>query len=450
MKPLSLTYYGDDFTGSVDAMEGLTLSGTRTALFLKPPDPATVAESFDDLHAVGVAGVSRSLPVEEMEAELRPNFEALRRLGAPLCHYKTCSTFDSSPEIGNIGRAIEIGLDVFGSEIAPLVVGAPALRRYVVFGNLFAWYEGERYRIDRHPAMSRHPITPMDEADLRRHLAKQTDLPARLVDIVQLRTSEAERLQAYEAALEQGRGVALLDTLAEQDMPAIGKLLWEGRDRLPFVSGSSGVEYSLSAHWLERGERVAPAKPFKAGSSPQIAVMSGSASPVTALQIERAEQAGYLSLRIDGPTLMDKERSDGWIEDAANRAVTALGADRSVILYAAKGPDDPAIEATKAAAKNHGVPGAAKRLGQEQGRLMRLILQRSGARRACVAGGDTSGYVARELGLFALEYLAPIAPGSPLCRARSDDPAFDGLEIALKAGQVGEPEYFEQVRQGQP
>ena len=39
-------------------------------------------------------------------------FEQLRSFGAPIVHYKTCSTFDSSPQIGSIGRAMEIGLRV--------------------------------------------------------------------------------------------------------------------------------------------------------------------------------------------------------------------------------------------------------------------------------------------------------------------------------------------------
>ena len=34
---LLLTFYGDDFTGSTDAMESLARAGVRTILFLEPP-----------------------------------------------------------------------------------------------------------------------------------------------------------------------------------------------------------------------------------------------------------------------------------------------------------------------------------------------------------------------------------------------------------------------------
>ena len=51
--------------------------------------------------------------------------------------------------------------------------GIEHVKRYTAFGHLFAGYQGKTYRIDRHPVMSRHPVTPMDEADLALHLARK-------------------------------------------------------------------------------------------------------------------------------------------------------------------------------------------------------------------------------------------------------------------------------------
>ncbi len=68
--------------------------------------------------------------------------------------------------------------------------------------------------------------------------------------------------------------------------------------------------------------------------------------------------------------------------------------------------------------------------------------------RAMVAGGDTSGRTARQLGLSALTLAMPLAPGSPLCRGHAPGRALDGLEIALKGGQVSGPAYSSQVRDG--
>lgn len=79
-----------------------------------------------------------------------------KALGTPVVHYKVCSTFDSSPTVGSIGRALEIGQRVMGSRWVPIVAGALAMARYTFFGHLFAANAGEAFRIDRHPTMSRH------------------------------------------------------------------------------------------------------------------------------------------------------------------------------------------------------------------------------------------------------------------------------------------------------
>jgi len=86
-----------------------------------------------------------------MSENLPRAFRWLQSHGSPICQYKVCSTFDSSPEIGSIGRALEIGQDIFGTQCVPVVVGAPHLGRYVAFSHLFAGSKDGIYRIDRHP-----------------------------------------------------------------------------------------------------------------------------------------------------------------------------------------------------------------------------------------------------------------------------------------------------------
>jgi uncharacterized protein YgbK (DUF1537 family) len=88
------------------------------------------------------------------------------------------------------------------------------------------------------------------------------------------------------------------------------------------------------------------------------------------------------------------------------------------------------------------------RLGTQQGMMLRDILERTDLRRVCVAGGDTCGYATKQLGIYALQVAAPIAPGAPLCRASSDQPRFDGLEIALKSGQLGTVDFFQRILKG--
>ena len=104
---LKLAFYGDDFTGSTDALEVLAFAGLDCALFLDVPDAQTLRE-LGPFDAIGVAGASRAMSPAEMDAQLAPVLAAMSRLPVALVHYKVCSTFDSSPAIGSIGRVMDL------------------------------------------------------------------------------------------------------------------------------------------------------------------------------------------------------------------------------------------------------------------------------------------------------------------------------------------------------
>ena len=50
--------------------------------------------------------------------------------------------------------------------------------------------------------------------------------------------------------------------------------------------------------------------------------------------------------------------------------------------------------------------------------------------------------VARALGIEALEFAAPAAPGSPLCRVHAPGRNADGCEIIFKGGQNGRDRFL--------
>jgi uncharacterized protein YgbK (DUF1537 family) len=108
MRPLPggplLSFYGDDYTGSSAVMEVMTFAGLPTVLFLDVPTPERLAQ-FAGYRGIGIAGVARSRSPEWMDRHLPPVFRALATMGAPVSHYKVCSTLDSAPHVGSIGRA---------------------------------------------------------------------------------------------------------------------------------------------------------------------------------------------------------------------------------------------------------------------------------------------------------------------------------------------------------
>jgi uncharacterized protein YgbK (DUF1537 family) len=54
-----LAFYGDDFTGSTDAMEVTALAGLRTVLFTRKPEAEELA-AFSEYQVIGIAGTARS------------------------------------------------------------------------------------------------------------------------------------------------------------------------------------------------------------------------------------------------------------------------------------------------------------------------------------------------------------------------------------------------------
>ncbi|KQP23018.1 3-oxo-isoapionate kinase OiaK [Pseudorhodoferax sp. Leaf267] len=446
---LLLAYYGDDFTGSTDVLEAFTRAGVATVLFLQPPDAAALAR-FPDVRCVGLAGTSRGRDPAWMDLHLQPALQSLAALGAPLLQYKVCSTFDSSPAIGSIGRAIDLGVPLMPGSWSPMVVGAPRLGRYQAFGNLFAVVDGRGHRLDRHPTMSRHPVTPMAEADLARHLGAQTERPRALVDFTQLKACRGAEVLASHCAVAQAAPIVLVDVLDEDTLREAGRLVWEQRGAGVFSASSSGLQYALAAYWRAAGLLPEPAALPVATSAGAIAAVSGSCSPVTARQIARAAEQGFDTLRLDLAQLFGAGE-DAEIERAVSAASAALAQGRSLLVYTAQGPDDPAVRDFDATARRAGLTReqAARRTGEALARVMRRLLERTPAlRRIAVAGGDSSGEVAAALGIQALTVAASLAPGAPLCRAWSADARRDGLQIVLKGGQLGGPDFFAAARDG--
>jgi uncharacterized protein YgbK (DUF1537 family) len=282
----------------------------------------------------------------------------------------------------------------------------------------------------------------MDEADLRLHLGKQTDKRIGLVDLVAMKRGEADAALARELAA--GAEIVALDVLDDETLAEAGRLVWEHRSERLFAIGSQGFQQALVAHWRAAGLLEAPTAAFCADAAERIACVSGSCSPVTAGQIAHAERHGFAAIPLDATRAVDGSAWECELGQAVERALDALGEGRDPLVFTARGPDDPAVAALRQAVASSGAAAETvnDRIGAGLGSILDQVLQEAGLRRAVIAGGDTSGHAAMRLGVYALTAIASLAPGAPLCQAHADDPALEGLELALKGGQVARPDFF--------
>ena len=446
MNSLLLAYYGDDFTGSTDVLELLASAGVHSRLYLEPPTTSEINGHDPPLRAVGVAGSSRSMTPDEMNQALPALFARLAELNSKVVHYKVCSTFDSAPELGSIGRAIELGLAVFKPRFVPLVVAAPRLGRYSAFGNLFAraGLDSEVFRLDRHPGVIAHPSTPMDEADIRLHLAKQTSLPVELIDITEVEIGSEHTRRLLHVAMADRSPIVLIDLIHERQLASVGELILDHRPA--FVAGSAGVEEALIAHWLERGLLINGGELPTVGPARHVVAVSGSASPVTSGQIDEALACGFREIPADTAKLVDPERADFERRSLVARVLAELRDGTSVIVHTARGPQDPRLRRSQRDAAS--AREVSLRLGRQLGLLLRDVHDSHGLDRAVIVGGDTSAHAVRAMGVVSLEAIAVSAPGAPLCRVSAPHTSLHGIEVVLKGGQIGTRSYLNDILEG--
>ncbi|MEV5069747.1 four-carbon acid sugar kinase family protein [Microbacterium sp. LMI12-1-1.1] len=411
MSRARVAFYGDDFTGSVDALLQFARRGWTGRLFTGLPDAATLRRAADEVDVIGVAGISRSLAPADMDDELRPVFAAFADLEPQLVQYKACSTADSAPHVGSLGRVVELAREAFGDRAVPMLFAQPDFGRYTLFGQHFAAERGTVYRLDRQPTMSQHPSTPMTEADLAVHVGRQTELPIGWVPLVDFDDLAARLQDATEAGL-------VLDALTDEHLVTIGEAL--GALPAPvFAIGSGGLSHGVAA--AAPGD--APALPTSTAAQGLVLVVSGSRSAQTRRQADAAAAAGWLvrPLPLDGAVPAT----------VASEVFEALRAGRGVVLTS-----DDADTATS------GARPVLEAIAEAAASVISTVARDGAARRVIVCGGDTSSRVTRLLGVESLSIAANPWGNVVLLSADAEDPAIDGLELLLKGGQVGADSLF--------
>jgi uncharacterized protein YgbK (DUF1537 family) len=415
-----VAFYGDDFTGSVDALLQFARRGWSGRLFVGLPDDATLVEAAASHDVVGVAGVARSLPTAQLDGELTPVLRRLAALKPHLVQYKACSTADSSPEVGSLGRVIELGRQLVSDRPVPLLFAQPDFGRYTAFGHHFAAESGVVHRLDRQPTMSTHPSTPMTESDLAVHIGRQTSLTVGSLPLTAYESPAviAERLQGSDPA------AVVLDALDDAHLNAIGSAIL--RIEAPvFAIGSGGLSQAVAVAAPRPAVRLAT----RTGARGPVLAVSGSRSPQTRRQADRAAAAGWLVRPLAaGDAAGDNEGGDDDVLDA-------LRAGRSVVLTS---DDADLAQASPAATLDTIASAAAATVGR--------ALRAGVTRRVIVCGGDSSSRVTTLLGVHSLSIAANPWSNVVLLRAHGADPSVDGAELLLKGGQVGDDDLFERVR----
>ncbi|HWC20800.1 MAG TPA: four-carbon acid sugar kinase family protein [Flexivirga sp.] len=414
-----VAFVADDLTGASDVLAQAHRYGLDAVLVVGEGDgPLPV-----DADVVGIAGPSRSLGGPAFDELVRAQLGRASTLDADVLLYKVCSTFDSSPTRGSIGRAIELLHETLPAHGPVAVAPAqPDFGRYTAFSNHFAVYGGQIHRLDRHPVMSRHPSTPMHEADLRRVLAEQFTRDA-AVDAIQLPSfSDGTFGEQWQACRAADHAAFVIDAAENEQLDELARALLADGATPATVVGSGGIMAALA--------RVTTGQPALAPQAQQatgpVLTVSASASSTTAAQIGDAVDHGWAELAL--PAALFTGTEPGLLTGVEQQASAHLADGRSVVIHTTRGADDPRYAATGAVDAAH--------LGTILGTLVATMARRGLTRDIAVLGGDTSSHALTAMGVRELRVLSQFVTAGPVCHT-DDDAAVAGCRLLLKGGQVG-------------
>ena len=393
----------DDYTGGSDLAGMLAGQGVRTLMHFGVPDGSADAARYD---AAVVCLKSRSIAAAEARRMSAEALAWLEGAGARQVQFKYCSTFDSTPA-GNIGPVLEELLVRTGAELAVAVPALPVNGRTQYLGHLFV----NGVPLAESP-MRHHPLNPMTDSNLVRHLAAQTSMKVGLVALPAVRAGAEGIAAAARSLAADGVRMALVDATEESDLASIAAAV--RNDRL--ISGGSGLGAQLPAYWtlhratLERREL--------SGGRPGVLLLAGSCSAATLDQLEVYQRQFGSGIRVDEAAL----GSPGAL---AGRAAEAVQRDGRALIYSSA-PPGQRMPAGSAAAIEKTLAGVA------------VELVRGGVRRVIVAGGETSGAVVDALNVKAVEVLRVLSPGVPALATVTGHP----LGLVLKSGNFGGRGFF--------
>uniref|UniRef100_A0AAU2AK66 Four-carbon acid sugar kinase family protein n=1 Tax=Streptomyces sp. NBC_00093 TaxID=2975649 RepID=A0AAU2AK66_9ACTN len=416
-----VTFLADDLTGGSDVLAQAHAFGLDAAMVL---DPARAKSTQADV--VGIAGPARSLGGSAFDRVVREGLRALAPLNAQVLLYKICSTFDSSPTRGSIGRGIELLREVFPDHGPfPVVPAQPFFGRYTAFGQHFGAFDGGVYRLDRHPVMSRHPSTPMHEADLRLVLASQfaSGQQPGSIDLTHHESGGFDR--AWEQQLTGDHEAFVVDAVTEDHLDRAAEQLW--RRSPAVVVGSGGIMAALARTRSRRLRRLTSTETASRGP---VLVVSASASRTTGDQIRHAVANGFDEVAIPPECLSaDPFGSGGWAE----QVLELLKLRRDVVAHTACGPDDPRLGVR---------PDLdASVVGSAIGLVAAEAARRGLTRDVVVAGGDTSSHALAAAGAGQLRISEQFVTAGPICTT-DEESALAGCRLLLKGGQVGPADVF--------
>lgn len=409
----------DDFTGATDAASFIVKNGLSAVQFSGIPSQDI---SFSD-GALIVSLKSRSSDPKDAVTDSLQACRWLRKQGCSLIYFKYCSTFDST-EQGNIGPVTEALMAELKVQSCVLCPSLPVNGRTVYQGNLFVFDT-----LLSESGMKDHPITPMTDSNVLRLIENQSSEKAGLVDWVTVSKGVSKVKSRVEELTEQGMRFIVCDAISESDLLTIGAEAQHHK----LVTGGSGLVGAIANHLSQKASTQESNRSLSTSisASENGIVLSGSCSLMTNQQVANYQTMAP-SFKLDVEQCINNEAY-------GNEVLTWVLRHRENRYF-------PLVYATVEAKELQTIQ--AQYGSQASVAVERVFhglvkqLYSCGFNTFVSAGGETSGTVTQALDVTGFRVGKEIAPGVPWVNSLDGE-----IMLALKSGNFGAPDFFEQAQE---
>lgn len=395
----------DDFTGGSDIASFFVKGGLSTVLFNGVP----IVEETPQAEVCVIALKTRTQDPKDAVKDSLEAISWLKEQGTQQFYIKYCSTFDSTPE-GNIGPICDGVMQKLDVPYTILCPSLPVNGRTVKEGCLYV----NGVPLHESP-MKDHPLTPMWDCDLVRIMNAQSMFPSVKISD----SSNKEEVEDFITGMKNNHNKFYIvpDYEKEEDAQKLVQLF----GNLKLITGGSGLAYPLAKMFKKNVE----ANGFERSEAPAF-LLAGSCSEATRNQILEYQKYGGVTYFMDPMKLLSGEES---VEKIWN--VISQNKHKSILVYSSDTPENVKR------IQQQGKEEVAEKLEKATADLAELAVQ-AGFHRIIVAGGETSGAVAKRLGFNGYHIGDSIAPGVPIMIPIEDY----RIRIVFKSGNFGNPDFF--------
>ena len=380
---IDLLIVADDFTGALDTGVQYASGGARTAVV-----------TGADADLAGAAGEARVLVVDARTRHLSPSrayetvYDLVSRaaaLGIPHIYKKTDSALR-----GNVGAELTAAMRAAGSNALPFLPSYPAMGRVT---------RGGAHYVDGVPVarsvFGRDPSEPVAESDVVRLIHLQCDTPA-----------ASFPADATAEALAAARGILAIDAQSDADLMRAGRTLSRA-GLLRVAAGCAG--FAAAEQALLGLSDGAPRRLPRLERG--LLVVCGSVNPITRRQLDAAEAAGFLRLRLT----CRQKLTPGWFEGEEGRRLREDWrrriAENPWCIIDANDAGDGGETTAWAAERGMTVDEIRVRVCGALGDILAGLFVGGEIGTPLITGGDTLLQCMARLGISRLEPLAELRPG---------------------------------------